>query len=144
MDVKENSITYSTHRDQNLQVLTSTATQTPASFTQISPSKVKLRYTIRLLKRNNTSKAKQQLFKTQHDKSDLKIFEGPCDKFLNKAVAQLLKIQAKLKNKSGRAKRYSKEYKKFALTLYFLGPKSYRFLSKILYCQLNAFYSIRL
>lgn len=107
------------------------STQTPAHLSSNTPRKTKLKFQVRSLKRNIEVKKKLRE-KIKSEKDELDCFKNYCDKFLNKPLAEIIKVQAMLKNKIPKARRYSQEYKNFALTLYFLGPKAYRFLEKIL------------
>lgn len=85
-----------------------------------------------MLQKEVRKRTPQQL--RRRDKTwTLEDFNEICDKFLSSPLAQIVKAQAILKNKKPVARRYSREYKQFALTLYFLGPKAYSFMSKLLY-----------
>lgn len=54
-----------------------------------------------------------------------------CDKFLSPQVAQFVKTEVELYKKSGHGRRYSNSCKEFALSVYFLSPKCYRFLQRM-------------
>lgn len=105
----------------------STSTQTSANLSADTPRKTKLRKKLKALRR-------RKLFKVQSQKVKPKLqeFYSLCDKYLSEPLASLVKAQAILKNKKPVARRYSPDYKQFALTLYFLGPRAYAFLGKIL------------
>lgn len=104
----------------------STGTQTPASLSSSTPRKLKLRKKVRSLRKKRTV-----LYQEKHEWT-IEDFNEICDKFLSKPLAEIIKAQAILKHKTPVARRYSMEYKKFALTLYFLGPRAYSFMSKLL------------
>lgn len=108
-----------------------TSTQTAAILSSNTPRKAKLRHKVNCLKKTLLF-TKQQFAVKQRKYSQLQTFHSLCDKFLGKALSEIVKVQSLLKNKVPKARRYNDEYKKFALTLYFLGPKTYRFLEKIL------------
>ena len=63
----------------------------------------------------------------------LEDFNQICGKFLSEPLAKIVKEQAVLKHRRTLGRRYSGELKQFALTLYFLGPRAYSFISKLLY-----------
>lgn len=52
------------------------------------------------------------------------------DKHYTPQIANFIKMQMSLLTQKPKGARYSNEYKQFALTLYFLGPKGYKFLAK--------------
>lgn len=107
------------------------STQTPSTLTSNTPRKSKLKCKVHLL-RKKLIFAKKQSITENREKSSLLNFNKLCNKFLNKPLAEIVKLQALLKNKVAKARRYNEEYKKFALTLCFLGPKTYKFLEKLL------------
>ncbi|CAG9827175.1 unnamed protein product, partial [Diabrotica balteata] len=107
------------------------ATQTPSKLSGGTPRKRKLRLKIKKLRAS--AKKAYASSKQKEDHKSLKIFFQMCDKFLNKSLAQIVKAQAILKTKCPKSRRYSDEYKQFALTLYFLGPRAYAFMERILY-----------
>ena len=52
-------------------------------------------------------------------------FAKLCDKFLPAAVANFVKVQLIQFNKNHHGRRYTEEFKKFALSLYFVGSNDY-------------------
>lgn len=54
-----------------------------------------------------------------------------CDTYLPQNISDFVKIQVKLADRKLRGARYTSSFKKFALTIYFLSPKCYRFLQKV-------------
>lgn len=69
----------------------------------------------------------------ESEQSCLQDFYKLCDKYLSEPLASLVKAQAVLKEQEPSGGRYSMDYKQFALTLQFLGPRAYKFISKLLY-----------
>lgn len=69
---------------------------------------------------------------TNEHKQGLENFKSLCDKYLDKPLSEIIKIQTDLKMKEPKGRRYNQEYKEFALTLYFCGPKAYKFMEQIL------------
>lgn len=59
-------------------------------------------------------------------------FKKMCDMFLDSPLNELIKSHATLKGKRRISHRYSIEIKQFALTLYFLSPRAYNYLEKLL------------
>ncbi|XP_072399151.1 uncharacterized protein [Diabrotica undecimpunctata] len=106
-------------------------TQTPSKLSGGTPRKKKLRLKIKKLRAS--AKKAYASSKQKEDNKSLKKFFQMCDKLLNKSLAQIVKAQAILKTKCPKSRRYSDEYKQFALTLYFLGPRAYAFMERILY-----------
>lgn len=55
-----------------------------------------------------------------------------CEKFLPPTAAKFVKVQVvnTLNSQHSNGRRYSDEYKRFALQLYFISPKAYRFVKK--------------
>jgi hypothetical protein len=51
-----------------------------------------------------------------------------CDKLLPQNLATIVKMQVTLNKNAPRFRKYSREYKQFAITLFFLSPMAYRFL----------------
>ncbi|XP_076650543.1 kelch-like protein 10 isoform X1 [Halictus rubicundus] len=66
-------------------------------------------------------------------KRKLEDFFRMCDKYLSKPLSNIVKVQAMLKDKQATGRRYSTEYKQFAMALYFLSPRAYSFMNKLLY-----------
>lgn len=99
-----------------------TPTQTASILRSYTPRKAKLRYKVNLLKNKILTK-KQTDASEKRKRFQLQIFHSLCDKFLNKPLSDIVKLQSLLKNKESKGRRYSEEYKKFALTLYFFYSK---------------------
>ena len=106
-------------------------TQTPESLTHGTPRKKKLRTQLKTAQRRLSQSSKQRL--SNEKEWSPEDFNRMADHFLNKPLAELVKAQGILRERKPTARRYSMEYKKFALSLYFLGPRAYSFLSKLLY-----------
>lgn len=100
------------------------ATQTPSFLSSGTPRKLKLRSKIKCLQRTKSKETQEQPF--------IEDFNNLCDKFLEKPLAQIIKAHVQLKHKKPISRRYSMEVKQFALALYFLSPKAYRYVSKML------------
>lgn len=49
-----------------------------------------------------------------------------CEQFIPEKFCDLAKTQVDLKNKLPKGRRYTEQYKQFALTLYFMSPKAYK------------------
>lgn len=94
------------------------STQTERNLTNDTPRKNKLKFQVKTLKRKIIFQKKQSQ-KYKCEKNQLQCFKKYCDKFLNKPLAEIIKLQALLKGKTSKGRRYSEEYKNFALTLYF-------------------------
>lgn len=62
---------------------------------------------------------------------DRKDFIKLCDTFLPKKISDFVKVQVALADRKVRGERYTNSFKYFALTLYFLSPKCYKFLRSI-------------
>lgn len=58
------------------------------------------------------------------DECSLEQFQSLCEKFLPPETAKFVKTQAALFKKNPKGRRYSKAFKQFYLTLYFVGPKA--------------------
>lgn len=63
---------------------------------------------------------------------ELKSFQEKCTQYLPENLAIIVKEQASLMMKEPKGRRYTWKFQKFALSLYFLCPRSYRFLSSIM------------
>lgn len=101
-------------------------TQTSTSLSKNSPRKIHLRNRIRHLRRNPT----HQLTPANRNISGEEVVEF-VKQHCSPALANFLKAQIEHIGKSKKGSRYSNDYKKFALTIYFLGPKVYKYLSGI-------------
>ncbi|KAJ8976153.1 hypothetical protein NQ317_018092 [Molorchus minor] len=95
---------------------------------------------LRLLKAEN-SKLKAQLAQEKTKKWSSHKFEEICNEFLSPELSSLVKMQIQLAGSGEKGQRYSNAFKQFCLTLYFLGPKSYRYLKKI--CKLPSVRSLQ-
>ncbi|KAF2893975.1 hypothetical protein ILUMI_12198 [Ignelater luminosus] len=76
------------------------------------------------------SKETEKLSKKQTMPPNQEDFKNLCDIFLTKKISSFVKVQLNLINRSAQGRRYSDEFKKFAISLYFLGSKCYRQLQK--------------
>lgn len=105
----------------------------PKSVPIASP-KTKLRSTLKnLRKKHKRLQGKHEMVKGSRsgkciDKED---FIELCDEFLPENISNFVKMQVVLADRKIRGERYTKSFKQFALTLYFLSPKCYRFLQKV-------------
>ncbi|KAJ3659073.1 hypothetical protein Zmor_010781 [Zophobas morio] len=107
-------------------------TQTSSLLSASTPRKTKLRETVKKLRRQLTTASQPVAIQDNH-KYNPEDFESMCNKFLSKPLAEIVKVQVKLQGRSVYGRRYSAQFKEIALTIYFLGPRVYRFMSKILY-----------
>lgn len=108
------------------------STQTPLQLSSNTPRKLVLKSKIRSLKKNDKQR---RLFveKSQTTESQkLSDFKKLCDLFLDAPLSGVIKSHVSLKGKKVISRRYSLEVKQFALTLNFLSPKAYSYLSKML------------
>lgn len=111
-------------------LLVSSDTQTPQALSASTPRKQKLRMKMRRLEKQD-SKMKC-LKRKREDHLTTQDFGRWCDKLLSPTLSEIIKTHIALKNKAPIARRYSDEMKKFALSLYFLSPKAYAYLSKLM------------
>lgn len=111
---------------ENKPSTSSVALQTQKVLSSQTPRKTRFRKVIKQKQRRILH------FQRKPNVSDnsLNHFLKLCDEHLSPQLAKVVKFNAK--NKYHEKARYSSEYKQFALNLYFLGPKVYRYLSKIL------------
>ncbi|XP_030764863.1 uncharacterized protein LOC115889088 [Sitophilus oryzae] len=118
----------STSEEVEVPLISPTATtQTPSSLSSHTPRKLKLRAQVRNLRK------RKQIPKIQEGEDfSVEVFNVMCDKFLNAPLTELIKTHIKMKSKKPLGRRYSSELKQFALALYFLSPRAYRFLAKML------------
>lgn len=105
-------------------------TQTVAALSANSPRKQKLKEETKTLKRAatpSTSSSKKRKCQMQLERQ---ITIEDVHKYLEKNYSEesckSLKTQLNLLNKSPKGCRYTDEFKKFALSVYFLGPKAYK------------------
>ncbi|XP_074031854.1 uncharacterized protein [Leptinotarsa decemlineata] len=105
--------------------------QTSAKLSSGTPRKVALRKKIVSLEKTVASTSKRALDETGITLDDVFKF---LDRKYPEQYCKLLKAQLSLINKAPKGSRYSDEFKQFALTLYFLGPKAYKKFSTI--CRL--------
>lgn len=104
------------------------ACQTPFALSASTPQKVQLKAKLRNLERQNERlKLSRSLSKREITFKD---WEKYCENNFDKETVMFIKTKMNLKNASGKGPRYTREYKQFALTIYFLGPKMYKFLTK--------------
>lgn len=99
------------------------ATQTSSILSSRIPRKTKLRLQVRHLRKQN---------KKQLSNLEIEDFNRMCDRFLTDPLAAIIKSHVQMKSKKPISRRYSLELKQFALALYFLSPRAYRYLAKIL------------
>lgn len=111
------------------QLVRSVSTQTPHSLSSYSPRKNKLKAEIKDLRKRLSSK--EETLKKEEPCS-LEHFHKLCDIFLDSPLADIIKSHTAMKGKKRISHRYSKEIKQFALTIYFLSPRAYHFLSNLL------------
>lgn len=93
------------------------------SLSAMSPRKKKLREEINILKRNAGPSQCQKELDTGIQMEDVCKY---LEKNYSEQSCNLLKSQLNLLNKAPRGCRYTDEYKQFALSVYFLGPKAYK------------------
>lgn len=112
-------------------VESSKSTQTGLSLTSDTPRKKKLRSRIKYFK---ATRKTPKLLLNNRKKTAISFedFLEACDKYLSPNFAHLVKINAKLNKFKPLGRRYSTEYKQFALSLYFLSPNCYKFMSNLL------------
>ncbi|XP_023310950.1 uncharacterized protein LOC111691813 [Anoplophora glabripennis] len=91
-------------------------TQTTQIFSNRSPRKNKLRQKIRS-QREEIRKLKKV---ANQEEISVQQFKSLCEKFLPEKFCNLAKAQVDLKNIRPKGRRYTEEYKEFALTLYFM------------------------
>ncbi|XP_074032329.1 uncharacterized protein [Leptinotarsa decemlineata] len=106
--------------------------QTSAKLSSGTPRKVALRKKIVSLEKTVASTSKRALDETGITLDDVFKF---LDRKYPEQYCKLLKAQLSLINKAPKGSRYSDEFKQFALTVYFLGPKAYKKFSTI--CRLQ-------
>ena len=118
--------------------VSSSATQTVMVLSQRTPRKRKLHEQIHELTRENKLlKHDIAAIQVQQETvSETQQLENLCDKLLPTQLAMFVKTQLKLINRTSQGRRYSNAFKKFSLSLFFLGPKCYKQLQK------NIFFTI--
>lgn len=113
----------------NLFYFSDASTQTPSSLTASSPRKLALKRKLKIIeqkvRRSNLPPTDSPL--PQISSQDVANFFAAN---YSPEIANFINMQMSLLQKNPKGARYSNEYKQFALTLYFLGPKSYKFLAK--------------
>lgn len=109
------------------------STQTVAALSANTPRKQKLKEDIKTLKRtsastsSSTSSDKKQKCQMQLETAiSIEDIHRYLEKNYSEQSCKLLKTQLDLLNKAPKGCRYSEEFKKFALSVYFLGPKAYQ------------------
>ncbi|XP_071056023.1 uncharacterized protein [Onthophagus taurus] len=108
-------------------------TQTSKKLYTDTPRKRKLSLVIKDLQEENIflKKRIQELEEnTIKPPLDINLWKNMCDKFLTPEMSKFIKIQGEQSTKNSHGHRYSNEFKKFALSLYFLGHKCYRYLRR--------------
>jgi hypothetical protein len=109
---------YATVGAVSLPMGTSVSTQTGLTLSSSSPRKQALRRQPR--RERETS--------GEEEDGDVAKFCVLCDKLLPQDLATIVKMQLTLNKNAPTFRRYSREYKQFAITLFFLSPMAYRFL----------------
>lgn len=105
-------------------------TQTPQSLSSSSPRKIAMARKIEELKAENKM-LKKEIDALNTAPKELNVdFNLLCDKFLPSDLRDFVKAQIRNMNRTAKGQRFSNEFKKFSLSLYFLGPKAYRHLQK--------------
>ncbi|KAK9732134.1 THAP domain [Popillia japonica] len=107
-----------------------TCVQTTQILSANSPRKARLKSEIKSLQKKVTlleNKA-DAVSNEQLSISDEQFLKF-CEDHFNKSTANLFKIQLQLVKRGPHGYRYSNEFKQFALNIFFLGPKVYRFLA---------------
>ncbi|KAI4468165.1 thap domain-containing protein 9 [Holotrichia oblita] len=125
--------TSGTYTDRGHKNLVTVSVQTPLKLSENSPRKRRWRGKVQFLKRKvkqiqSREDARKKCEVAVSDDSFIKF----CETHFTQATANLFKLHLKLANRNEHGYRYSNEFKQFALTTYFLGPKVYRFLSSSL------------
>lgn len=126
----------STSKEETLPRLSSKEIQTPEVLTTNSPRKkairslnVKLKSEIAELQKENEVLRNSLLEKAQPTLDD---FVKVCDCFLPKQLAAIVKTQAIQAKRFGKGRRYPADFKQFCMSVYFLGPKCYKYLMNML------------
>jgi hypothetical protein len=115
---------------------TSTAeTQTSQVCSANTPRKNKLRRNILKLQRSTKLLHSKISNKVEPDVTTEE-FKKLCERFLPENIVDIVKAQVALKDRPPTTRRYTEEYKQFALKLYFISPKAYKLLQKVLFCQI--------
>lgn len=104
------------------------STQTSTSLSWGTPRKTFLRKKIKILQKEANAPKCKQLLENDVTIEDVEKF---LDKKYSVEASKLLKTQLKLLNRAPRGSRYSEEFKQFALSVYFLGPKAYKKMSTV-------------
>lgn len=114
--------------------INSRSTQTTALLSANTPRKTILKEKIRSLKRASSSASGSKAPKCQRQ-LETNITIEDVHRFLEdkypKKSCQLIKSQLDLLNKSPKGSRYSDEFKQFAVSVNFLGPKAYKQFSSL-------------
>lgn len=101
-------------------------TQTPTSLSSDSPRKRALRLEIKKLKRKLEFESPVSSKKKKITEKDVIQF---CEDHISDGMTNFIKTHLDMSKRSRKGARYSSEYKQFALTVYFLGPKVYKYLA---------------
>ncbi|KAE9544229.1 hypothetical protein AGLY_001408 [Aphis glycines] len=119
----------------SLSVFSSCSTQTPKILSRYTSRKIKLKEQLTMQKEKYESLQVEfkKLQKAYSNACSLSNFNLMCDKFLTPEMSNFVKLQSKLINFKNKGRRYTDEFKQFALTIWFFGPKVYRFL-KFAWC----------
>ncbi|XP_045483518.1 uncharacterized protein LOC123688837 [Harmonia axyridis] len=111
----------------NVESTSAIATQTSASLSSCSPRKQKLKLKVRTLQRKMRKLSEGR----EEENKSMDQFHEMCLRYLPQDLADFVRIQAELNMHKAKGRRYSAQYKKFALSLYFLGPRAYNFFKKL-------------
>jgi hypothetical protein len=104
--------------------------QTPCALTANTPRKKKLRKQVKTLEKENNRLRKEVEELKLQSSPNLNQFQKLCDHFLPEQISSFVKVQLNQTNRSENGRRYSDEFKRLCISLYFLGPKCYKQLQK--------------
>nr|XP_034192269.1 uncharacterized protein LOC117609739 [Osmia lignaria] len=99
--------------------------QTSASISAGTPRKRTLENKISNLERENLE-LKAEVLELRNNQSSLSTFQGLCKKFLSPKIINFVNMQVIQNNRNVHGRRYTEDFIKFAISLYFVGPKCYR------------------
>lgn len=107
-------------------------TQTSSSLSYSTPRKRKIRKELYREKRavHILRKKVEKQVMVSTDPDEITLFHQLCEKYLSPTLSAINKLYLKLSTM--KKCKYPTEYKQFALLIYFLGPKSYKFIGKTL------------
>lgn len=107
-------------------------TQTDSSLSQNTPRKKKLHILVNEQRQRINSLTKEVNLLKQKQSRDITVteFTSACDTYLPTELGKFVKAQIAVAQRKTQGRRYQNEFKQFALSLYFVGPKVYRLLQK--------------